>query len=153
MPRTAAGGHRQQGRCSLAEPCRPSHHWHLSAWEVLVKGFPGGSVVKNPPASSGELGSVPGSGRSPEGRNDNPLQCSCLGNPMDRGAWWATVHGVAESRRWQPLNNHNHQLLLGSILYNSIPEWTRILHYLTRADYMVCILCDTVFWKYNWSLT
>ena len=100
VPRTAAGGHRQQGRCSLAEPCRPSHHWHLSAWEVLVKGFPGGSVVKNPPASSGELGSVPGSGRSPGGRNDNPLQCSCLGNPMDRGAWWATVHGVAESRRW-----------------------------------------------------
>ena len=57
-------------------------------------GFPGGSVVKNLPANAGDAGSIPGSGRSPEG-NGNPLQYSCLGNPMDRGAWWATVHEVA----------------------------------------------------------
>ena len=43
-----------------------------------------------------DMGSIPGSGRSPGGGNGNPLQCSCLENPMDRGAWWATVHGVAE---------------------------------------------------------
>ena len=100
VPRTAAGGHREQGRCSLAELCRPGHHGHLSAWEVLVTGFPGGSVVKNLLASAGELGSIPGSGWSPGGGNDNPLQYSCLGNPMDKGAWWATVHGVAESWTW-----------------------------------------------------
>ena len=43
----------------------------------------------------GDLGSIPGSGRSPREGNDNPLQYSCLGNPKDRGAWWATVHGAA----------------------------------------------------------
>ena len=63
-------------------------------------GFPGGSVVKNPPASAGDtkdVGSIPGSGRSPEKGNSSPLQYSCLGNPIDRGAWQATVHGFAES--------------------------------------------------------
>ena len=63
-------------------------------------GFPGGSVVKNPPANEGDTGDVgliPGSGRSLGEGNGNPLQYSCLGNPMDRGAWRATVHGVAKS--------------------------------------------------------
>ena len=58
-------------------------------------------VVKNPPASAGDIGdagSISGSGRFPREGNDNPLQCSCLENPMDRGVWWATVHGVAKSR-------------------------------------------------------
>ena len=57
-------------------------------------------MVKNLPASAGDirdLGSIPGSGRSPGEGNGNPLQYSCLENPMDRGAWWATVHGVTES--------------------------------------------------------
>ena len=57
-------------------------------------------VVKNPPAKAGDIrdtGSIPGSGRSPGEGNGNPLQYSCLKNPMDRGAWWATVHGVAQS--------------------------------------------------------
>ena len=55
--------------------------------------------VKNPPGNAGDTGdtgSIPGSGRSPGGGNGNPLQYSCLGSPMDRGAWWAAVHGVAE---------------------------------------------------------
>ena len=60
-------------------------------------GFPGVSVVKNLPASAGDTGPIPGSGRSPGGGRGNPLQCSCLENPMDRGARRATVHGVAES--------------------------------------------------------
>ena len=61
-------------------------------------GFPGGSVVKkNPPANAGDMGSIPGLGRSLGEGNGNPLQYSCMGNPMDRGAWWALVHGVAES--------------------------------------------------------
>ena len=57
-------------------------------------------MVKNPPANAGNLrdmGLIPGSGRYPGGGNDNPLQYSCLENPMERGAWWATAHGVAES--------------------------------------------------------
>ena len=61
-------------------------------------GLPGGSTVKNPPANAGDVGSIPGSGRSPGGGHGNPLQDSCLENPMDRGAWWATAHGVAESQ-------------------------------------------------------
>ena len=65
---------------------------------VGVKGFPGGSGVKNPPASAGDVGSIPRSGRSPGEGNGNPLQYSYLGNPVDRGAWWATVHGVVKSR-------------------------------------------------------
>ena len=58
-------------------------------------------MVKNPPANAGDtrdMGSVPGWGRSPEGGNGNPLQYSFLENPMDRGAWWTTVHGVAKSQ-------------------------------------------------------
>ena len=61
-------------------------------------GFPGDSVVKNPPAHAGNMGSIPISGRSAGGGNGNPLQYSCLENLMERGAWWATVHGVAKSR-------------------------------------------------------
>ena len=59
--------------------------------------FPGGSVVKNLPANARDTGSIPALGRSPGGRYGNPLQCSCLENSMDRGAWWTTVHGVTES--------------------------------------------------------
>ena len=58
-------------------------------------GLPGGSVVKNLPANAGDAGSIPGSGRSSGGGHGNPLQYSCLENPMDRGAWQA-VHGVAK---------------------------------------------------------
>ena len=60
------------------------------------QGFSGGSVVKNPPADAEGTGSIPGSGRSPGERNGNPLQYCCLGNPMERGTWKATVHGVAK---------------------------------------------------------
>ena len=59
-------------------------------------GFPRGSVVKNPPINAEDTGSIPGLGRSPGEGNGNPLQYSCLENPMNRGAWWATVHGVAK---------------------------------------------------------
>ena len=57
-------------------------------------------LVKNLPANAGDIrdsGSIPGSGRSPGEEHGNPLQYSCLENPMDRGAWWATVSGVTES--------------------------------------------------------
>ena len=55
-------------------------------------------MVKNSLANVGDVSSVPGSGSSPEEGNGNPLQYSCLGNPLDRGAWWATVHGVTKSQ-------------------------------------------------------
>ena len=61
-------------------------------------GFPGDSVGKNPPANAGDSGSIPGLGRSPGEGNGNPLQYSCLRNSTDRGAWQATVHGVAKEQ-------------------------------------------------------
>ena len=69
-------------------------------------------MVKNPPANAGDIrgvGSIPGSGRSPGGRNGNPLQYSSLENPVDRGAWQATAHGVAKSRtRLKRLGKQSH---------------------------------------------
>ena len=60
----------------------------------MLEGFPGDAlVVKNMPANAGDTGSIPGSGRFPGGGNGNPLQYSCLGNPMDRGSWQATSMG------------------------------------------------------------
>ena len=72
----------------------------------IGQSFPGGAVVKNLPANAGNVAeacSISGSGRSPGGGNGNPLQYSCLGNPMNRGAWWATVYGIAKS--WTPLSD------------------------------------------------
>ena len=68
-----------------------------------ARGFPGGSDGKESACNAGDLGSIHGSGRSPGEGNGNPFQYSCLGNPIDRGAWWATVHGVAKS--WTRLSN------------------------------------------------
>ena len=62
------------------------------------RGFPGGSVVKNLPVTAEDTGSISGSGRSPGGGNGNTFQYSCLGNPTDRGAWRAIVHGVAKEQ-------------------------------------------------------
>ena len=62
-----------------------------------LEGFPGGSVAKNLTASAGDLGLIPGWGRSPGGGSGNPLQYSCLHNSMDRGAWCAAFHGVTKS--------------------------------------------------------
>ena len=66
-------------------------------------GFPGGSAGRESACNAGDLGSIARSGRSPGERNGNPLQYSGLGNPMDAGAWWAIVHGVAKS--WTRLSN------------------------------------------------
>ena len=63
---------------------------------VNKESFPGGLAVKNPPVSVGDVGSIPGLGISPGEENGNPLLYSCLGNPMDRGAWQAIVHGAAK---------------------------------------------------------
>ena len=73
--------------------------------------FQGVLMVKNLPASAGDtgdVGSIPGSRRSPGEGHDNPLQYSCLENPMDRGAWWATVHGITKNQtRLNRLGTHD----------------------------------------------
>ena len=67
--------------------------------------FLGSSVVKNLSASAGDVGLIPGLERSPGEGSGEPVQDSCLGNPMDKGAWWTTVHGVTKSRTRLRLNN------------------------------------------------
>ena len=66
---------------------------------MVYWGFPGGRVVKNLPANAGDVGFIIALRRSPGGGNGNPLQYSCLENPMDRGAWQATVHRVTKSQK------------------------------------------------------
>ena len=90
---------------------------YLSAWLYMhiyshlhnYRVFPGGSVVKSTPANAGDArdpGLIPGSGRSPGKGNGNPLQYSCLENPMDRGAWWVTIQEV--SKIWTPHSDWAH---------------------------------------------
>ena len=83
-------------------------------------------MVRNLPANAvdaGDMGSIPGSGRSPGGGNGNPLQYSCLGNPMERQAWRATVHGVAES--WTPLSDWA-GTNLEEVTHNSVSQFWNI---------------------------
>ena len=80
-------------------------------------GFPGGSVGKNPPANAGDAGSIPGLGRLPEEGNGNPLQYSCLGNPIDTRAWQAIICGAAKQLdKTSQLNNNNVIKLLKEII-------------------------------------
>ena len=69
----------------------------------VEKGFPGGSNSKESACNAGDPGSIPGWGRSPGEGNGNPLQYSCMENPMDRGSWQAAVFGATKS--WTPLND------------------------------------------------
>ena len=73
------------------------HDCLLTVTDLQFEGFPVGSVVKNLSANAGDTGSIPGSGRSAGEENSNPFHYSCLENPMDMGAWQATVHAVTES--------------------------------------------------------
>ena len=70
--------------------------WSDIWYSILSWDFPGGTVVKNLLANAGDTGSIPESGRSPGEGNGDPLQYSCLGNPRDREAWQATIHGVVK---------------------------------------------------------
>ena len=85
-----------RGRC--VSPMPPPWLWYCI---MLI--FFGGSEVKVSAWNVGDLGSIPGLGRSPGEGNGNPLQYSCLENPMEGGAWWAIVHGVTKS--WTPLSD------------------------------------------------
>ena len=77
--------------------------WQFKLSPSFIMGFPGGSDGKESACSTGDHGSIPGLGRTPGEGNGNPLQYSCLEDPMDRGAWWAKVHGVSKS--WTQLSD------------------------------------------------
>ena len=90
----------QRARTHSASPCwraQGSPQWFLPAAQQWP-GFSGGSVGKESTFSAGDAGLIPGLGRSPGGGRGNPLQDSCLENPVDRGAWWATVQRVVKSQ-------------------------------------------------------
>ena len=96
-------------------------------------GFPGGAVVKNLAANARDtrdIGLIPGSGRSPGEGNGNPLQYSCLENPTDRGAWWATVCRAARS--WTRLSEHTHIRFVGIELFiSSVQSLSRVRFFAT----------------------
>ena len=107
-------------------------------------------AVKNLPASAADIrdvGSIPGLGRSPRGGNGNPLQYSCLGNSMDRGTWWATVHGDAKS---QTLNTHAHS-------HTHIYMCVCVYIYICICIYIyVCVyiyVCLCICWRRQWHPT
>ena len=92
------------------------HFWNKKCVCTRDVGFPSGAVLKNLPANSGDagdVGSVLGSERSPGGGNGSPLQCSCLENPMNRGAWRATVHEVAQNQTLLSLYTHKECGVMG----------------------------------------
>ena len=93
---------------------------------ISVYGFPGGSDSKESACNSGNLGLIPGSRRSSAEGNDNPLQYTCLENPMDRGAWWAAGHGVAKSRKRLSdftFTFHFHELEKEMATHSSVLAW------------------------------
>ena len=87
---------------------------------ILSKGFPGSLDSKASAYNMGDLGLIPGSGRSPGEGNGNPLQYPCLENPMDQGAWWATVHGVAKSPT--RLNDFTTTTILSKVVPSPLPS-------------------------------
>ena len=103
----------------------------------MSQGFPGDSVIKNPPVNPGDMGSITESGRSSGIENGNPLQDSFKDNPMHRGAWWATVHGLTELDTIELLSMHAHtrRLLVETLVHGA--------HGLPWPEGLV-ILCRTV---------
>ena len=137
-----------------APVCVYTHRFTDRKWGYTVqkslllyrRGFPGGSVVKNPSANEGDMDSFPGLGRSPGGGNGNPLQCSCLENPRDGGAWWAAVYGVAQSWTWLTRfssSSSSNEFILNLIQWNIITKGTKGI-----------LICETVLEKWErWKVT
>ena len=110
--------------CSLevskvALPCS----FFTSVWNMFINGSDGKASAYN----AGDPDSIPSSGRSPGEGNGNPLQYSCLENPMDEGAWWATVHGVANS--WTRLNDFTFTFIL--LQFSSVQSLSRVRLFVT----------------------
>ena len=107
---------------------------------LYLMGFPGGSDGKESACNVGDLGSIPGLGRFPGEGNDYPLQYSGLENSMDRGAWWATVHGVAKSRT--QLNNfHFHSVFNKTIFLMKVKDVEEVI----LIEHMNCTSTNCIY--------
>ena len=116
--------------------CHPKRlFFKILVWCAAWMGFPGGSVIKNTPANAGDAGLIPGLGRSSWEGNGNPLQCSCLENPVDRGAWLATVHEVLELDTTWGLSTQTRSLNTGTL--NVFPGDSKMWQVL-RSNEIVC---------------
>ena len=113
-------------------------------------GFSGELVVKNLPANAGDLrdmGLISGLGRSPAGGNGNRLQCSCLENPRDKGAWWAAIYGVTQSQtRLKQLSSSSSSMIpLPFTLLFWVRVYTPFLCFLSR-EYPLAFVGELVWW-------
>ena len=112
----------------------------LQSFQFKVEmGFPGGSDGKESACNAGDLGSIPGLGRSPREGNDNPLQYTCLENPRDREAWWAAVYGVAQSRtrlRWLSSSSSSSsiRMYLEETVLEKLQHWDSIWRHTTGPE-------------------
>ena len=128
----------------------------------MLLGFPGSSVLKNPPANAGDAGLISGLGRCPGEGKGSPLQYSCLENAMDRGAWWVTVHGVTkESNMHQqggslPLSQQGYTRycakLLRCIIKCSPRSYRGIYLPICSKMLIIYLLCDRHYDK-QWATT
>ena len=115
-----------------------TQHWVSFLYVSINVGFPGGSDGKESACNAGDLSSIPGLGRSPGEGNGNPLQYSCLENPMDRGAWKATVHAVTNSQtqlEW-PTLLHFHMYLLIMIMMMTLIVTVLVTYFINRSSIM-----------------
>ena len=123
--------------CFLSHSAEREYAAILETYSYYYRGFPSGSASKESSCNGGDLGSIPGSGRSPGEGNGNPFQYSCPGNPMDRKAWRASVHGVAElgydsmDALRLHLMNKMHVLKASSPRYYTLPASVNYLPYIS----------------------
>ena len=125
---------------------------------TLFLGFPGGSEVKVSASNAGDLGSIPGSGRSPGEGNGNPLQYSCLENPMDRKAWQAKVHGVAKSQTQLSNFTFRQSFYYQRDFFSSLPEM-KVLNIKEKQEFgeacfniykfIICFLLAVYLWGFS----
>ena len=121
--RTVHKGCSSHSKCNPVLPCYLQ--WEKKSQYPVITGFPGGSELKVCACNAGDLGSITGLGRSPGEGNGNPLQYSSLENPMEGGAWWATVHGVAELDRTERLHFHFDPVITGPFFQAGSVQFSR----------------------------
>ena len=111
--------------------------------------FPGASDGKESACNAGDPDSMPGSGRSPGEGNGNPLQYSCLENPMDRGAWWATVHGVTKGRHYWVTNTFtSHEMPTAYITLSGLNKKKKLFFYDQEEDKVSYLVWVYFIWNF-----